>query len=96
MIKSNSSKTRFWIITGVALLVIAVVTFFLLHQSGKAINSAEGTAKAVLAVETVYPQLQDWSVSITMNQPVASARRQGRRRPDQELFSDADRRVRPG
>ncbi len=72
MIKSNSSKTRFWIITGVALLVIAVVTFFLLHKSGKATNSAEGTAKAVLAVETVYPQLQDWSVSITMNGAVSA------------------------
>ncbi len=78
MIKTNASKKRYWIIAGVAILVLAAVVFFISQKSGKTAGPASvsadtgGSAKAVLAVETVYPKQQDWSVSITMNGAVSA------------------------
>ena len=72
MIKTNGSKKRYWIIAGVGILIVALIIFFVLNKSSKAAASDKTTAKAVLAVETIYPQQQDWSVSITMNGAVSA------------------------
>ncbi len=78
MIKTNSSKTRYWIIAGISILMIAAIAFFISQKSAKAANSASVSSdgksgiKAVLAVETVRPQQQDWPVSITMNGAVSA------------------------
>ena len=72
MIKTNRSKKLYWIIAGVGILIVALIFSFVSNKSSKAAASDKATAKAVLAVETVYPQQQDWSVSITMNGAVSA------------------------
>ena len=72
MINTNGSKKRYWIIAGVGILILAAIGYFISNKSGKAAADNKATAKAVLAVETIYPQQQDWSVSITMNGAVSA------------------------
>ncbi|HYN55377.1 MAG TPA: biotin/lipoyl-binding protein, partial [Methylotenera sp.] len=74
MIKTNNIKSRYWIIAAVVILLLATALFFISNRSSKATadEKSSESAKAALAVETVQPQLQDWSVSITMNGAVSA------------------------
>lgn len=78
MIKTNLSKTHYWVIAGVFILMIAVIAFFIAQQSARATNTSamasdgKSSTRAVLAVEAVQPQQQNWSVSITMNGAVSA------------------------
>lgn len=74
MIKTNNIKSRYWIIAAVVILSLATALFFISNRSSKATadEKSSESAKAALAVETVQPQLQDWSVSITMNGAVSA------------------------
>ena len=72
MIKTNGFKKRYWFIAGVVILILAAIGYFISNKSGKPAADNKTTAKAVLAVETIYPQQQNWSVSITMNGAVSA------------------------
>lgn len=83
MIKKNSSQTRYWIIVGMVIALIAAVAYYISHQTTKIANTSamvsseknsdgKSSAKAVLAVETVQPQQVNWSVSVTMNGAVSA------------------------